>query len=109
MWRLDEIAGLSYPVAVELFATRFHCGVGKAAKFLQQALNGLNRQGQDYDDLVADGVIGPIAVHALRVFLMKRSMDGQAVLLKALNTLQGAYYLEIAQTRSETRLLFTDG
>ena len=74
---------------------------GMAARFLQQALNGLNRGGHDYPDLVLDGVITPIAIQAIRAFLAKRGTDGQTVLLKALNVLQRAYYLEIARSRPE--------
>ena len=97
--RLDEIAGLSYPIALELFDTGFNCGVGTAGKFLQRSLNALNRQARDYPEVTVDGVLGPMTVHALRLFLVKRGSDGQAVMLKALNALQGAYYVEISEKR----------
>lgn len=95
--RLDEIAMLSYPIAKELLDTGYNMGPGIAGRFLQQSLNAFNRQGKDYHDVKVDGVLGPLTVHALRLFMVKRGIAGQAVLLKALNALQGARYIEIAR------------
>ncbi len=97
--RLDEISAISYPIALELFDTGFNCGVATAGRFLQRALNSLNRQGKDYHDVEVDGVIGPLTVHALRLLLVARGINGQAVMLKALNCLQGTYYIEISEKR----------
>ena len=77
-------------------------GMGKsavAAMFLQRSLNALNRQGRDWPDLMVDGAVGPASLQALRGLRAVRGPAGEAVLIKALNSLQGARYIEIAESR----------
>jgi choloylglycine hydrolase len=45
-------------IAVELFDTAVNMGVGISARFLQEALNLMNRNQQDWNDLVVDGLCG---------------------------------------------------
>lgn len=97
--KLDEVANASKAVALELFDTAVNCGVATAGKFLQRALNVLNRGGRDYPDVTVDGVVGPMTVDALRRFLKARGFEGEPVLLDALNALQGVYYIELAEQR----------
>ncbi|WP_282688624.1 MULTISPECIES: putative peptidoglycan-binding domain-containing protein [unclassified Streptomyces] len=103
-WRplqLDHIAEVSQPVALKLFDTGVNMGIGTAAKFLQRSLNALNRQQADYPDMRVDGAIGPKTVAAFRAFIDKRKPQGETVLLKAISSLQGARYIEIAESREE--------
>lgn len=105
--RLDEVAVVSAPTAEELFDTGYNCGPGTAGKFLQRCLNALNLEGKDYPDLTADGLVGPMTIAALRSYLQKRGNDGERVLLRALNALQGARYIEIAEKdSSQKRFMF---
>lgn len=99
--RLDTIALLSYSISDELFDTGVNMGIGVAARFLQTALNAFNRDGQDYADVVVDGALGPVTLHVLRQFLGTRGVDGEKVLLRALNAQQGARYLEIIRNNPE--------
>lgn len=99
--RLDQIALLSYSIADELFDTGVNMGTSSAGAFLQTALNAFNRDGQDYADVVVDGVIGPVTVHTLRQFLEIRGTQGEVVMLRALNAQQGVRYLEIIRARPE--------
>ena len=100
--RLDEVALIAPRIAEELFDTAYNCGVDTAGRFLQESLNALNRQGRDYPDVVIDGRLGPATIASLRIYMMmRRKSAGEDVLLKALNALQGAYYIEIARTRPE--------
>lgn len=94
--RLDDVASLAPSIAQELFDTGVNMGIGIAGRFLQTALNALNRQGTDYPDLDVDGRIGPASIRALAAFLKVRGQAGRTVLLRALNSLQGARYLQIA-------------
>ena len=73
-------------------------GPGVAATFLQRALTALNRNGTDYPDLVPDGRIGEASLAALSAFLRLRK-DGETVLLRALEALQGERYLRLAEKR----------
>lgn len=93
---LDAVANLAAPIAMELFDTAVNCGVGFAAKSLQQALNALNRNATDYEDIAEDGLIGPRTMRALKAFIDRRGHEGVQVFLTALNVLQGAHYLRIA-------------
>ncbi len=86
-------------IAEELLDTAVNCGVGFASPLIQQALNLLNREQQDYKDIVEDGKIGPNTVNALKLYLAKRGKEGQDVLLKLLNILQGYRYVEITKSR----------
>lgn len=95
--RLDDISSMSPAIAQELYDTGLNCGVGTAGKFLQRALNVLNREQHDYGDITVDGVVGPMTVHSLERYLVFRKSDGEKVMLRALNALQGAYYIEISE------------
>ena len=94
------IAPLSAKIAEELLDTGVNMGTGTAGTFLQRALNALNGQGRDYADVLVDGGIGPGTAGALKALLGKRGAAGEAVVLKALNCLQGARYIELAEGRA---------
>jgi lysozyme family protein len=75
-------------------------GPAVAATFLQRALTALNRNGGDYPDLVPDGRIGDCTLAAFDAFLALRGTgSGEAVLLRALEALQGERYLRLAERR----------
>lgn len=86
-------------VAAELFDTGVNMGPTTAAGFLQRALNALNRSGGDYPDVTVDGTVGPATLAALTGFLKVRGAKGEQVLLRALQALQGARYLALAEAR----------
>lgn len=96
---LQPVAEISEAVAAELFDTGVNMGPGIASVFLQRALNGLNRQGVDYPDVIADGHIGPKTIAALEAYFSKRGADAGPVLLGLLNALQGERYLDICSGR----------
>ena len=76
-------------------------GPAVAATFLQRALTALNRNGQDYPDLVPDGRIGAGTLAALDAFPRScaAQRSGETVLLRALEALQGERYLRLAERR----------
>lgn len=97
--RLDDVAAMSSAIAFELFDTGFNAGIGTAGRYLQIALNAFNREEADYPDLAADGIVGPMTIATLAEFLDFRGSDGKLVMLRALNCLQGAGYIELTQAR----------
>ena len=99
--KLDDVAALSEAVALEMFDTGFNTGTGRAVKFLQRGLNVLNRKGVDFNDLVVDGGMGSKSLSAMKAFLDKRGKDGEKVLLRVLNSLQGEFYVELAERREK--------
>lgn len=94
------VVPLSMAIAAELVDTGVNMGPGLAARFLQRTLNALNRRGADWPDVAVDGAIGPGSISALRQALLTRGRPGEAVILKALNALQGARYIELAEGRA---------
>lgn len=96
-----KIHEISPAIAEELFDTGVNMGVGVPAVWLQQWLNGLNRQGKDYADIAEDGKIGPATVGALgRLIAVRGRLAAEDVVLKGLNCSQGARYLDLARRRS---------
>lgn len=86
-------------LAAELLDTAVNMGPSVASGFLQRALNALNRGGGDYPDIGADGRIGPATLKALDGFMKVRGAAGEAVLLKAVEALQGERYIALAERR----------
>ena len=99
--RLDEVAALSESIAKELFDTGVNCGIATAASFLQRALNVFNNLQAHYLDVEATSTVGPKTIAALTSFLNRRAPDGERVLLRALNSLQGAKYIKLAEIREK--------
>lgn len=99
MMRCDEIAQLSPGIAEEVFDTGVNCGQQRAGDFLQTALNGLNRNGTDYPDVAVDGLIGRKTLYALERYLARRGAEGETVMMRSLNSLQGAFYFGLALSR----------
>jgi lysozyme family protein len=86
-------------IAAELFDTAVNMGVATATGFLQRALNALNRNQRDYPDLTVDRAIGARTLAALRAFRALRGKAGEAVLLKAIEAMQGERYIALAESR----------
>lgn len=96
---LEGIATLAPKVAAELFDTGVNMGTGTAAALLRRALNALNRNRADYPDVAASGAIDAATLAALRAFLRVRGKGAEAVLVKALDALQGERYVALAEKR----------
>ena len=97
--RIADVAERAPTLAAELFDTGINMGPAVASRFLQRALNALNRNGKDYADIAVDGAIGPATLAALDAFLDHRGPPGEAVLIKAVEALQGERYLALAERR----------
>lgn len=95
--RFDKVAQIAPKLAEELFDTSVNMGPRRAIGFLQRALNALNRNGADYPDITVDRTIGTDTLHALEAFLAKRGLPAEGVLTKAIDALQGAYYVHLAE------------
>ena len=81
-------------VADELLECAVHVGVHQAVKFVQTGLNILNRNGTNYKDLVVDGEIGNQTLYTINLYARNSLSSDVEVLIKVLNILQGAYYIE---------------
>lgn len=97
--QLNDVCRMSEDLAVELFDTGVNMGIAVATMLLQQALNAFNNQGKLYADIKEDGVMGRATIQALHAFYAKRGIKGSVVLLKTVNSLQCARYIELSQKR----------
>ncbi len=95
----DRVAPLAPAVAAELFDTGVNMGPAVAMSFLQRALNALNRGASDYPDIVPGPRIDEATLASLSAFLARRKPQGEQVLMKALQALQGERYLDLAERR----------
>jgi lysozyme family protein len=93
---LDEV--INQELADELFDISVNMGTYRAAKFLQIALNVLNRNETNYFDLVEDGKIGSKTIYTLKIFFTK---DDVEYLIKVINILQGYHYIEFMRKSPE--------
>jgi lysozyme family protein len=98
----DKILPTSEAIAAEVLDTGVNMGPGPAGAFLQRALNAFSQNGELYPMLRVDGKIGPATISALQGYMRARGRSGgEAVLLKALNSLQGARYIELTEQRTQ--------
>jgi lysozyme family protein len=103
----DDYRGDNMPqmLAMEMFDTSVNMGVGRAVKFMQIALNVLNRNGKLYQDQTPDGDYGPTSHYTLTTYLQT---DSEVLLCKIINVLQGNHYIEY-MTKSPTQEKYARG
>jgi lysozyme family protein len=92
---------VSGAVAEELFDTAVNAGVSRAVGFMQRVLNVLNNRGAHWPDLGVDGANGPRTMEALKALHARRGEEGIVALLKGMESLQGAFYIELAERREK--------
>lgn len=92
----DSVHLLSVSIAEELFDTAVNMGVNVPGHWLQRLLNALNDR---TPELKVDGKIGPATILALQAYLQRRGANGEKVMVRGLNCLQGVRYLEITESR----------
>ena len=88
-WDVNRLDEFPQDIANEMFDTGVNMGIGRAAKFLQESLNYLNRTGFLFEDLVVDGDVGPATLKAL-----SRVEKDKKIILTMLNVCQGRHYME---------------
>lgn len=103
----DVFRGDDMPLelAMEMFDTSVNLGTPRAVKFLQTALNVLNRNGSLYADIVDDGAYGANTHNTLYRYLVNGDVN---LLVKIINVLQGAHYIEYMR-KSPTQEKFARG
>lgn len=99
--KFDDVAAIDAAVAEELIDTGVNAGTGRAATWLQEALNALNCRGRDYPNIAEDGIVGRGTLAALKAYKARRGRAATATLLKALDVLQGGHYLRLADNDSK--------
>jgi len=102
----DKVLEISPLIGEEMIDTGVNMGVSIPGPWLQRILNAMNKQGFLFADLVVDGKIGPATLAGLRLVLAARGKEGEKVIARALNCLQGARYLEITEKRAQNEEFF---
>ena len=97
----DDVALIDPRVAEELIDSGVNAGSDRAAKWFQQALNGLNERAVAYPNVTVDGHIGPATLAAFRAFRARRGRTATLIMLRALDCYQGAHYLDLAKDDSK--------
>ncbi len=109
-WDKSNCVHMPQPIANELFDTSVNMGIGYGGKCLQQALNKLNRNQQDYPDLIVDGGIGNKSIDALKAYYATSrysSRNGEKLtmwLLKWMNFYQLKKYDDITNRDLEQEI-----
>jgi len=99
--QFDQVYSISASVGIALLDAGVNNGVVTATKYLQRVLAVMNQQGRLYPDISVDGFIGFNTLAALRAFLAHRGAEGEKVLLRAIECLHGADYIELAERRPQ--------
>ena len=94
----DALCSLSEGLAREVVDTAVNMGKSRSITFLQRALNSFNMGGELYKDLKVDGSIGQKTIIAVKSYMANRN---EGALIKAVNCLQGAFYLELSERREK--------
>lgn len=98
----DKIGVIAPAIAVEMFDAGVNMGPAMAGRFLQRALNLLNREASDYPDIAVDGQCGPMTRASLTGYGKVRGIKGEglAVLLWMIRAFRTGRYAEIAEARA---------
>ena len=94
--RASDIEKISSRVASEVVDSAVNIGVRGASKMLQRSLNALTNH-----NLVVDGIVGSRTIKALAEHIEHRKDD--TVLMKALNCIQGEYYITLTEKRGKDK------
>lgn len=95
----------SQSLANEVFEQAVNLGMGGAGKLVQKMCNAFNRARDGsplFPDLEIDGAVGPKTLDALGV-LLAANQDNEELMVRALNCLQGAHYVDLACRRPVQR------
>jgi lysozyme family protein len=93
------IAPYSEDVAREVYDAGVLSGTGTAVMWFQRCLNALNRHAKDYAEVAVDGGIGPGTAAAFAAFIKRNGALAEPRMLKALNCVQGAFFVSITEGR----------
>lgn len=95
--KFDQLAAIFPEVGHEIFDTGVNMGQATVAKFVQRVLNVCNRGATDYPDIPVDGGVGKLTLAAANGLKARRGAAAGEVLRKAIDGLQAARYIEIAE------------
>ena len=100
-WDVNKLDAVNdQEIASEAFDTSVNQGVGVAGRYIQEALNLLNRNQKNYPDLKVDGAIGNVTIGVLN------SHPNPKAVLKTMNGLQFMKYVKICEANPAQEKFF---
>lgn len=94
--KLDDIAAMHQPLAVQLFDFGVNSAPKNAAMQLQLLLNVLNNEQRLYADVKVDGILGSKTLAALAGYQQARGDDGMTIITEALRGQRISFCVDIA-------------
>lgn len=102
--KFDLIGDIAPHLSGRLLDISVNMGPSTAIGFLRRCLNVLNRSGVSGSNSVPTACIDSSLLSALGALLGARGAEGEQVLIKAINALQGARYIDLAEHRPADRV-----
>lgn len=93
----SAIAKIDEALAEKMCDAGVNLGPNQVSTWLQRVLNVMSQGGSLYDEIAIDGVLGQQSFAALQAYLSHRGNNGGTVLLRAINGLQAAFYIQDAE------------
>lgn len=92
----DQVAAMSPALGEKLVDAGVNAGTGRSARWFQEALNQLGRDGADYPKVAVDGQLGDQTISAYRALERKRGrVKACELALKLMDVQQGAHYMRL--------------
>jgi lysozyme family protein len=95
--RFNELDAIDPKIAEKLLDIGVNFGQVWGVRWMQRALNVLNKEASLWPDLTVDGRLGSLSFYALKTYLAQRGADGSDVLLDMIRAQQTVRYIEIAE------------
>lgn len=99
--KLDDVAEIAPLTAYEMLDSGYLVGPRHPQQWMQRSLNVANLKGEYYDDIKADGYVGPNTIRALTAFIKKRGEEGDRVLAASCNCFLGTHLTVLAERREK--------
>lgn len=99
----EPFVELSPAIAEELVDTGVNTGPARPSRWLQVALNALNRDGRDYPALVVDGRVGKATINAYQSLQRVRGKTKACqMVIKLLDAQQAMHYVSLTHLKTFT-------
>jgi lysozyme family protein len=99
--KIEQIEGQK--IRAFIFDSAVNCGIKTGARFLQKALNLINKNEVIFEDLKEDGIIGKKTLAAIDII---KNQDRQSVLLMTIIGERYSYYKEITKNNPKLEKFF---
>lgn len=87
---------LSPALGEEIVDSGVNAGTGRSSRWFQTALNMLNRNGQDYPNIVVDGAVGPASIRAYESLRRVRgNKKACQLVIKLMDAQQAQHYMNL--------------